>query len=82
MSPLDLVAAQHVTDRAGDLYSCWPMQLIAEYLERAAHFERMAADEDDPNLKAQLAKQAADYRKLAEKRAKQLGLPSPPAPGA
>jgi hypothetical protein len=56
------------------------MQLIAEYLERAAHFERMAADEDDHKLKAQLAKQAADYRKLAEKRAKQLGLPKPPAP--
>jgi hypothetical protein len=41
-------------------------------------FERMAAGTDDAALKEQLLKQAADYRKLAKKRAALLGLPEPP----
>jgi hypothetical protein len=49
------------------------MKLVAEYLERVVHFERMAAEADDPNLKQQLLEQAAAYRKLAEKRAELLG---------
>ena len=53
------------------------MKLIAEYLERAHQFERMAAAEKDSKLKADLEKQALDYRKLAEKRAKQTGLSLP-----
>ena len=54
--------------------------MIADYLDRAAVFERMAAESDDPKLKEQLANQAADYRKLAEKRARKLGLPDLPPP--
>ena len=53
------------------------MKIIAEYLERALQFERMAADEKNPELKVQLEKQAAAYRKLAGERANKLGLPSP-----
>jgi hypothetical protein len=51
------------------------MKLVAEYLERSVHFARMAAEADDPDLKEQLLKQAAAYRKLAEKRAAFLGKP-------
>ncbi len=48
------------------------MKLIHEYLEHSVHFERMADDSDDPALRQQLLKQAAAYRKLAEKRAAEL----------
>ena len=41
------------------------MKMLAEYLEKAIAFERMAADENDTKLKADLEKQAAAYRKLA-----------------
>jgi hypothetical protein len=51
------------------------MKLVAEYLERSVHFARMAAEADDPDLKEQLLKQAAAYRKLAEKRAALLERP-------
>jgi hypothetical protein len=37
----------------------------------------MAEDAKDEALKAAFMKQAADYRKLALKRAKQLGMPLP-----
>jgi hypothetical protein len=55
------------------------MKLIAEYVEHAIKFERMAAEESDAILKEQLLKQAADYRRLAEKRAALLGLQKPPS---
>ena len=45
------------------------MKMLAEYLEKAIAFERMAADEKDAKLKADLEKQAAAYRKLAVQRA-------------
>jgi hypothetical protein len=54
------------------------MKMIAEYLEHAVRFERMAADETNPKLKAEFEKQAAAYRKLAEQRAKKQGLQVPP----
>ncbi len=54
------------------------MKMIAEYLEHAIRFERMAANESDPRLKAEFEKQAAAYRKLAEQRAKKQGLQFPP----
>jgi hypothetical protein len=54
--------------------------MIAEYLEHALQFERMAEPEKNPELKAQLEKQAAAYRKLATERARKLGLPAPPQP--
>jgi hypothetical protein len=57
------------------------VKMIAEYLEHALQFERMAADEKNPELKADLEKQAAAYRKLAAERANKLGLqPPPPRP--
>ena len=53
--------------------------MIAEYLEHALQFERMAENEKNPELKSQLEKQGAAYRKLATDRAGKLGLqPLPP----
>jgi hypothetical protein len=54
------------------------VKMIAEYLEHALQFERLAAEEPNPELRAQLEKQAAAYRKLATERTKKLGLESPP----
>jgi hypothetical protein len=51
-----------------------PVKMLAEYLDTAIKFEQMAAAENDPKLKADFEKQAASYRKLAEKRAKEYGL--------
>ncbi len=56
------------------------MQLLNEYLERARQFESLAASESNQALKEQLEKQARDYRKLAAKRVKELGLPPPTEP--
>jgi hypothetical protein len=57
------------------------MKLLTEYLERAVSLERLAADEPDSKFKNDLLKQAAAYRKLAEKRAQQCGLPPPSRAG-
>ena len=46
--------------------------MIAEYLEHALQFERLASAEQNPSLKANLEKQAAAYRKLAGERARKL----------
>ena len=53
------------------------MKLVAEYLVDALKFEQMAEDAKDEALKAAFIKQATDYRKLALKRAEQLGMPLP-----
>ncbi len=53
------------------------MKTIAEYLERALEFERMAAAAENPRLKGDLQKLAASYRRLAEELATQK-LPDPP----
>ena len=53
------------------------MKLVAEYLVDAIKFDRMAEDAADVALKASFRKQAAEYRKLALKSAKLLGM-SPP----
>jgi hypothetical protein len=53
------------------------MKMLAEYLESAIKFERLAAEEKDTALKAELEKQAIAYRKLAEKRAKKYNLALP-----
>jgi hypothetical protein len=50
------------------------VKMLAEYFDMAFKFEQMATAEKDPVLKAEFEKQAADYRKLAEKRAKEYGL--------
>jgi len=55
------------------------VKMLAEYLENAVQFEQMAAHEKDRRLKAEFERQAARYRKLAEKRAKEHGLKMPPA---
>jgi hypothetical protein len=52
--------------------------MIAEYLEHALQFERLAAEVPDTKLKADLENQAKAYRKLAAERANKLGLPGPP----
>jgi hypothetical protein len=51
------------------------VKLVTEYLERAVHFARLAANENDPKLKQSFEDQALAYRKLAEKRSAQLNLP-------
>jgi hypothetical protein len=51
------------------------MKMLTEYLDRAVEFEKLAASEDNEAFKAQLLKQAAEYRRLAAKRAKEYGLP-------
>jgi hypothetical protein len=53
------------------------MKMIAEYLEHALNFERMAAEEKNPQIKAVFEKQAASYRKILAERTKQLGLDDP-----
>ena len=58
------------------------MKMLAEYLENAIKFEKMAADEKDAKLKEHLEIQATAYRKLAEKRAKDYGLKMPSRNGA
>jgi hypothetical protein len=49
------------------------VKLVAEYLADALHFEQLAANENDEDLKLSLLQQSMAYRKLAEKRAKELG---------
>ena len=56
------------------------MKLVAEYVAEAMKFEQLAATEKNQEFRAQLEKQAAAYRKLAEERAKTLGLPPPEKP--
>jgi predicted ATPase with chaperone activity len=54
------------------------VKMVAEYLEHALQFERLADLEDNPTVKADLRKQAVAYRKLATERGKKLGLKPPP----
>ena len=56
------------------------MKLLTEYLEHALTFERMAAHESNPEVKAQFEAQAAAYRRLAAERAARYGLPAPSSP--
>ena len=51
------------------------MKTLAEYLEEAAKFERLAEETIDQKLKLALKAQAEQYRKLALVRAEQLGIP-------
>jgi len=45
------------------------MKMVAEYLEHAIQFEKMAAEAIEPTLKDSFAKQALAYRRLAAERA-------------
>ncbi|WP_038950362.1 hypothetical protein [Bradyrhizobium genomosp. III] len=56
------------------------MRLLTEYLDRAVALEGLAAGEPDSAFKSQLLDQAAAYRKLAAKRAKDFGMPPPSPP--
>jgi hypothetical protein len=48
------------------------MLKLEEYLENARQFERLAADETNPAIKAQFQSQADAYRNLAQRRARFL----------
>ncbi len=54
------------------------MKMIAQYLEKAIDFEKMALKEKDLRLKDSLLNLAAAYRKLADERAPKLNLLVPP----
>ena len=56
------------------------MKMLAQYLENAAQFDQMAADEKDTKLKAEFKRKAASYRERAEKRATEHGLKMPTDP--
>jgi hypothetical protein len=56
------------------------MKLLTESLEHALAFERLAAQENNPEVKTQFESQAAAYRKLAAERAARYGLPAPMSP--
>jgi len=53
------------------------MKIVAEYLERAVQLENLAAGEEDERLKFHLEEQARAYRRLADKRARELGQTPP-----
>ncbi|PAY06783.1 hypothetical protein CK489_28450 [Bradyrhizobium sp. UFLA03-84] len=53
------------------------MKMVAEYLECAHQFERMATHETDPKLKADFEDQALAYYKLAANRAREMKLSLP-----
>jgi hypothetical protein len=53
------------------------MLKLEEYLENARQFERLAADEINPEIRAQFEKQADAYRNLAERRARFLQAVKP-----
>jgi hypothetical protein len=65
------------TERPATASASLSMKMSAEYLERALAFERMAAREENPQIRAVFEKQAATYRKLAADRAKKFGLDNP-----
>jgi hypothetical protein len=55
-------------------------ELLTEYIEHALAFERLAAEENNPEVRAQFEEQAAAYRKLVAERAARYGLPIPSPP--
>lgn len=56
------------------------MKMVSEYLAEAVKFGRMAEDAIGDDARAAFKNQAEAYRKLAIKRAKEFGLPSPDDP--
>jgi hypothetical protein len=56
------------------------MKLLSEYLDHALLFERLAAEENNSELRAQFEKQAGAYRNLVAERAERYGLPPQSAP--
>jgi hypothetical protein len=56
------------------------MKLVADYLEQARYFERIAATESNEVVKQLLQEQAEVYHGLAKTRAMNLGQPLPERP--
>jgi hypothetical protein len=56
------------------------LDLLTQYIEHAVTFERMADAESNRGLKGDLDRHAMAYRRLAENRARKLGLPLPSKP--
>jgi hypothetical protein len=54
------------------------MKMIAEYLEHAVHFEQMASETADEELRETLLAQARAYHKLAAERIRRLNVKLPP----
>ena len=63
----------------GDLFRETRMKMVAEYLEKALDFERLAAQEENTELKASFLAQARAYRQLADERATLTDAPIPPS---
>jgi hypothetical protein len=57
------------------------MKMITEYLEHALSFERMAGEEQDPNVsESSLNSRRRPIGNFAADRAERFGLPAPSAP--
>lgn len=56
------------------------MKLLNEYLEHALTFERMAAEENDPQVRVQFEQQAMAYRRLAARTRGTIWAPAPSPP--
>jgi hypothetical protein len=50
------------------------MRLLAAYWDNARRFDRLAAEELNPILKAHFERQADTYRKLAAERSRTIGV--------
>ena len=69
-----------ITLRCERLAGVPALKMLSEYIEHALTFERLAAQEQNPKLKAELESQAKAYRKLAAETATKFGLPLPSPP--
>jgi len=54
------------------------LKLVAEHIRDAILFEQMASRETSADRKETLQRQAKAHRKLADERAKELGVVEPP----
>jgi hypothetical protein len=57
------------------------MKMVNEYLAEAANFEKLATNEPNSKFREDLLRHARAYRRLAEERAKQLGITRPHSKG-
>jgi hypothetical protein len=62
--------------RGGGRETGAPMKLFEDYVAHALAFANLAAQQSDPEIRAQYEQQAAAYRELAVERAEKHGLPS------
>ena len=52
------------------------MKLLAQYLDRAAHFQTLSEAETNPTRKVRLKDQSMAYLKFASRRAREIKVPS------